>query len=334
MTAIDLSRFPRYTLREGVAPIQHLPRLSQYLGGADIFVKRDDIGGLGGGGNKLRKLEYLVGEALADGADTIITVGGRQSNHARLTAAAAAKAGLACELILARLVPREDADYVNSGNVLLDDLFGARVHDLPAGSDALGYANQRAEALRAQGRRVYVCPLGGSSPTGCLGYAACAVEIDDEASTRGLSFDRILVANGSGGMQAGLIAGEIACGRPAARVAGYSVLAPLEKAREDTLAKARQTLALLDPALGVAAESVDVDGSQFGPGYGQPTAGMVDALRLVATQEGILLDPVYSGKAFAGLVHDVRAGRYRKGQQILFVMSGGVPSLFAYRSIF
>ncbi|MFM0295144.1 MULTISPECIES: D-cysteine desulfhydrase family protein [Paraburkholderia] len=328
---LDLSRFPQASLRDGPSPIQHLPRLSRKLDGPGIYVKRDDLDGLGGGGNKLRKLEFLIGEALASGADTIITVGGRQSNHARLTAAAAARAGLKCELVLSRLVPIEDEDYVNNGNVLLDALLGAVIHDIPGDVSALDFAEERAAKLRSQGSRVYVCPLGGSSPVGCLGYAACAAEIDEQSAKQGISFDRIVVANGSGGMQAGLISGTIAMGKDPASIVGYTVLAPLEKALATTFEKTQKALELLNPDLSVHADAVAIRGEQLGSGYGLPTEAMREALSLAATLEGLLLDPVYSGKAFAGLIHEIRTGVLKPEDKALFVMSGGTPSLFAYR---
>ena len=173
--ALDLGAFPRYALIEGPTPIQHLSRLSKQVGDVDIYVKRDDLTGLGGGGSKLRKLEFLLGEALAQGADTIITVGARQSNHARLTAAAAARAGLACEVVLTRMVPREDDDYVHNGNVLLDALLGARIHDLPGNADAMAFAQNRADELRKAGHKVYLAPLGGSSARFCANAMASAL---------------------------------------------------------------------------------------------------------------------------------------------------------------
>ncbi|OLL28094.1 D-cysteine desulfhydrase [Burkholderia sp. SRS-W-2-2016] len=334
LTTLDLSKFPRHVLLEGPTPIQHLPRLSARLGGADIYVKREDLTGIGGGGNKLRKLEFLIGEALARGADTIITVGARQSNHARLTAAAAARVGLQCELVLTRTVPRSDHDYLENGNVLLDALFDARVHDLPGSANALQFAEQRADELRAQGRNVYVCPLGGSSPVGCLGYADCAAEIAAQAHAQQLSFDRIVVPNGSGGMHAGLVAGFVALGLDATRVAAFTVYGNAAHAHATTLDKANQTAQLIDSALRVQEDAVSIDETQLGPGYGIPTDSMREAVRLLASTEGLLLDPVYSGKAFAGLVENVRTGKYAAGQKILFVMSGGLPGLFAYRSEF
>lgn len=331
---LDFSRFPRRVLLEGPTPIQHLPRLSAGLRGVNVFVKRDDLNGLGGGGNKLRKLEFLIGEALAGGADTIITVGARQSNHARLTAAAAARVGLKCELVLTRAVPRFDADYVDNGNILLDGLFDAHVHDLPGSANALQFAEDRAVELRTQGRNVYVCPLGGSSPVGCLGYADCAVEIIAQSKAMGVSFDRIVVPNGSGGMQAGLVAGLVSSGLEPSLVAGFAVYGPAGQARSITLDKANQTAQLIDPNLRVDSSAISIDESQLGQGYGIPTDAMRAAVRLLASTEGLLIDPVYGGKAFAGLLESVRSGNYRAGHNILFVMTGGLPGLFAYRSEF
>lgn len=331
---LNLSKFPRRVLLDGPTPIQRLARLSAHLGDVNIFVKRDDLNGLGGGGNKLRKLEFLIGEALSIGADTIITVGARQSNHARLTAAAAARAGLKCELVLTRVVPRLDSDYIDNGNVLLDDLFGARVHDLPGAANALQYAEERANELRAQGRNVYVCPLGGSSPTGCLGYADCAAEIMAQSSAAGLSFDRIVVPNGSGGMHAGLIAGLVALDLNPSIIDAFTVYGHAAQARSTTLDKARQTAQLIDPALQVTSDAISIDEGQLGQGYGIPTDSMRAAVRLLASTEGLLIDPVYGGKAFAGLLERVKSGKYLAGQNILFVMTGGIPGLFAYRSAF
>jgi L-cysteate sulfo-lyase len=331
---LNLSKFARRALLEGPTPIQHLPRLSTHLGGVNVFVKRDDLNGLGGGGSKLRKLEFLIGEALAAGADTIITVGARQSNHARLTAAAAARVGLKCELVLTRVVPRFDSDYIDNGNILLDNLFGARVHDLPASANALQFADERAREMRAQGRNVYVCPLGGSSPIGCLGYADCAAEIMGQSRAEGLSFARIVVSNGSGGMQAGLVAGLVALGLNPSLIAGFTVLGNGEQAHSITFDKANQTVRLIDPNLRVDRDAISIDESQLGSGYGIPTDGMRAAVRLMASTEGLLLDPVYGGKAFAGLVESVTSGKYLAGQNVLFVMTGGIPGLFAYRSEF
>jgi D-cysteine desulfhydrase len=327
-----LADFPRFALIYAPTPIQRLERLESVLGlngRTRLWVKRDDLG-LGGGGNKLRKLEYLLGAALAEGCDTFVTTGGIQSNHARLSAAASARAGLACELVLARMVPRDDEEYRRSGNVLLDGIFGARLHILD-GPDAWPFAQERAEALRSEGPRPYLVGAGGSSPVGCLGYAGCAAEIAAQEVEAGLRFDRIVLANGSSGTHAGLAAGFAAMGMDPARVKSFTVLAPLDEARRATLDLARRTLALLDSGAGIEPENIDVAAEQRGIGYGIPTEAMLEAVRLMARTEGLLLDPVYSGKAFAGILAEARSGA--EGD-LLFVMTGGTPGLFAYRSDF
>ena len=333
---IDLSRFPRFRLLDDQpTPITPLDDLNRRLAAAGrhvrVFIKRDDLIPIGGGGNKLRKLEFILGAAIAAGADTILTFGGRQSNHARQTAAAAAKAGLACELILSRVVPRDDTDYVFNGNVLLDAIFGATVHDLPGDADAAAFAAVRMKALVAEGRRPYLAPTGGSSPIGCIGYAGCASEIAVQSAHGDISFAQVVVANGSHGTHAGLAAGFAAMGVDPKLVKSYTVLAPLDVARAGTLAKAAATATLIDAGLVIGSDDIVVDGKHRGDGYGIPTEAMRETLHLVARCEGLLLDPVYSGKAFAGLLHDIHAGAYRDGSSVLFIMTGGTPSLFAYR---
>jgi L-cysteate sulfo-lyase len=330
-------RFNRVKLLEQATPIQRLHRLEHELGnalgGVRLFVKRDDQG-IGGGGNKLRKLEFLLGEALAQGCDTFITTGGIQSNHARLSAAAAAHVGLACELVLVQVVPRTDVEYQRNGNVLLSGIFGAKIHELPGTANALDFAKQRAEVLKSEGRRPYVVGMGGSSPVGCLGYAKCAEEIAEQEHGIEGGFTHIVVPNGSSGTHAGLAAGFAAREMSPARVRSYTVLDPGEKAQKTTLDLACATLALIDPTGSIDSNSIDVAGDQRGEGYGIPTSAMFSAVRTMARTEGLLLDPVYSGKAFAGLLEAVRSGAYKSGDTILFVMTGGSPGLFAYRPAF
>jgi len=286
------------------------------------------------GGNKLRKLEFLFGEALAARADTIITVGAWQSNHARLTAAAAAKAGLHCELVLNHAVARDDDAYAHNGNPLLNELLGALVHDLPGAADTLAYAEARAADLRAEGRKVYLCPLGGSSAVGCLGYARAALEIREQEAALGITFDEVVVPNGSGGTHAGLAAGEMLFDGNPARVRAHAVLRGADATREITSGKIAETLRLLQVNEDLPESSLNLSDRQLGPGYGQPTDAMRAAVITLARAEGLFLDPVYSGKAFAGLLADIEMGYYRRGQNVLFVMTGGVPGLFAYRSAF
>lgn len=330
----DLSSFPRVSLLDRPTTLHRLERLEATLAKDGdppaIWVKRDDIGHIGGGGNKLRKLEFLIGEALAQGCDAFITTGGRQSNHARQSAASAARHGLACELVLGDVVAREDEAYRQNGNVLLDHLFGATLHHLPAGADTLTFAQARAAELSTQGRKAYVVGAGGSSPLGCLGYVSCAGEILAQERAEGLRFRAILLANGSAGTHAGLAAGLAAMGDDPARVRSFTVLAPTAEAHAATLALANATLALLGEGLALPREAILVAGGQRGEGYGIPTPAMLDAVRLLARTEGLLLDPVYSGKAFAGLLAAIRERRYASRDAVLFVMTGGVPGLFAY----
>ncbi|MEG3176603.1 D-cysteine desulfhydrase family protein [Sphingomonas sp. RB3P16] len=334
---VQLEKRPRFSLLEGRTPIQRLTRLEQALGCGGcppIYVKRDDLMGVGGGGNKLRKLEFLIGEALDQGCDTFITTGARQSNHARLSAAAAARAGLSCELVLTDNVTRDDEAYRRNGNVLLDDLFDATVLRRPAGVDSLAVAQERAVHLFAKGHRAYVVVSGGSSPLGCLGYAVCAAEIIAQEQDLGLRFKRIIVPNGSSGTHAGLAAGLRAAGDEPGRIESFTVLAPIEKAQAVTTELAARTLALIDPASEFIAGDIVVTDGQLGEGYGVPTDAMFEAVRLVARSEGLLLDPVYGGKAFAGLIAGIREGRWRNAEPVLFVMTGGLPGLFAYEPAF
>jgi L-cysteate sulfo-lyase len=334
---IQLEKRPRFTLLEGRTPVQRLTRLERTLGCGGcppIYVKRDDLMGVGGGGNKLRKLEFLIGEALDQGCDTFITTGARQSNHARLSAAAAARAGLSCELVLTDTVACDDEAYRRNGNVLLDDLFGATVRRRPANVDALAVAQERAEHLSAKGRRAYVVGSGGSSPLGCLGYAVCAEEIMAQELELRFRFSRIIVPNGSSGTHAGLAAGMKAAGDEPGRIESFTVLAPIEKGRAVTTELAARTLALVDPAIALVGGDIVVTGGQLGEGYGMPTDAMFEAVRLVARSEGLLLDPVYGGKAFAGLIAAIRNGAWRNKEPVLFVMTGGLPGLFAYEPAF
>lgn len=334
---IQLARRPRFALLEGRTPIQRLTRLEQALGCGvcpPIYVKRDDLMGTGGGGNKLRKLEFLIGEALDQHCDTFITTGARQSNHARLSAAATARAGLSCELVLTDTVARDGEAYRCNGNVLLDDLFGATVLRRPGDVDSLTVAQERAVHLSAAGRRAYVVGSGGSSPLGCLGYAVCADEIMAQEKELGFRFGRIIVPNGSSGTHAGLAAGLKAARDEPARIQSFTVLAPIETARAVTAELAARTLALIDPGSAFVGSDIVVAGGQLGEGYGVPTDAMFEAVRLAARSEGLLLDPVYGGKAFAGLIAAIREGAWRDEEPVLFVMTGGLPGLFAYEPAF
>lgn len=324
---MDLTRFPRVSLARLPTPIEPLPRLSAHMGGPRLFVKRDDLTGLGLGGNKLRKLEFLLGEALEQGADTVLTVGALQSNHARQTAAACARLGLDCELVLRRGSHASEA-YLNSGNLLLDRLFGARLHLLQAQESREERMEARAEDLRAAGRRPYCVPVGGSCGLGDLGYVACAEEIIAQSEDMNVRFDAVVVATGSGGTQGGLVAGmRLLEGAP---VIGMAVEGTRAEQEALAAAQAMETLHLLGRDAADLGSSVAVMDDFVGSGYAKPTDSMREALSLAARFEGLVLDPVYTGKAFAGLIALARSGRFNNDQSLLFVHTGGVPGLFGY----
>jgi len=337
-TLPQLDSIPRLTLAPDVTPIMRLEKLEHALARETqpprIYVKRDDLNLFGGGGNKLRKLEFLIGDALHQGCDTFIASGGRQSNFARLAAAAAAYAGLNCELVLTDMVPRNDESYLRNGNVLLDQLFGAQIHHLPVSANARAFTEERIAALSNQGQQVYAVGLGGSSPVGGLGYAACAAELVAQEAALDLHFSHIILPNGSAGTHAGLVAGLTALQADPSRVQSFTVLAPLPKASEATLELAQRVLALIDSDRQPDPMTIRIDASQLGGGYGIPTPAMLEAVQLLARTEGLLLDPVYSGKAFAGLLAMIRAGELTKDATVLFMMTGGTPGLFAYEPAF
>lgn len=327
---MDLSRFPRLALCHLPTPLEHLQRLSAHLGGPEIWVKRDDATGLALGGNKARKLEFLLGDAIAEGADTLITCGAPQSNHCRQTAAAAARAGLACDLVLQDRVAHPDrALYLSSGNILLDRLAGARIHMVGAGADMDAALTRVADEVRAAGGRPYVVPLGGSNPTGVLGYVNAALELERQAESAGFAIDAVVVAAGSGGTQAGLIAG-LGDREPVVGICIGDPAATMHEAVSRLTASVAQLLGTAAPS----AERIDVRDGFVGPSYGQPTPGMIEAVRLCAELEGLILDPVYTGKAMAGLIASIRAGEFGRGRNAVFMHTGGTPSLFVYDAAF
>jgi L-cysteate sulfo-lyase len=332
-----LDDFPRVPLAHLPTPLEPMERLSAELGGPRLFVKRDDCTGLGLGGNKTRKLEFLMAEALAADADSVITAGGVQSNHVRQTAAAAAKLGLAAHLVLIRNVPQDaipaEDGYDRTGNILLDRLLGAEIQILPAGSDRAAAMEARAARLRAAGGRPYIVPLGGSNATGALGYAACARELLVQAEALCGGFDAIVLACSSGGSQAGLIAGLESLGHPA-RVIGVEVDGNRDGVAAAVREVAAATAKLLGLDQGAILARIEVVAGYGAPGYGLPTPQMRRAVELAARREGLLLDPVYSGKAMAGLIGLIAEGRFESGERVVFLHGGGAPALFAYRSVF
>ena len=330
---MNLAQFPRVKLCQAPTPLERLPNFSRLLGGPDIWIKRDDLTGMGLGGNKVRKLEFLAGDALAQGADHLVTQGAVQSNHVRQTAAVAAKLGLRCTAVLEHRIETNDGTYLNNGNVLLDHLLGIDIEYRPGGTDMQAAIEEVGTRLRAEGAKPYLIPGGGSNTVGALGYAYVAFELVSQANEHGLSIDRLVHATGSAGTQAGLVAGLHALNSPV-RVLGIGVRNPKEKQEANVLALARATATHMGVDRPIPDAAVEANCDYVGEGYGKPTPGMVEAVRMLARSEGIFLDPVYSGKGMAGLVDLVRKGAFKPGETVVFLHTGGASGLFGYMDAF
>ncbi|MEM6324091.1 MAG: D-cysteine desulfhydrase [Pseudomonadota bacterium] len=327
----SLAPFPRLTLGHLPTPLEPMDRLSEIFGGPRLWVKRDDCTGLSSGGNKTRKLEFLIADALEQGADTIITQGATQSNHARQTAAAAAKLGLGCHILLEDRTGSTDPDYTLNGNVLLDTLHGASVSGRPGGADMPSEMEALASVLRDDGKRPYIIPGGGSNPIGALGYVNCVLELHQQAASIGLKIDGLVHATGSAGTQAGLVAG-LAAIQSDIHLLGIGVRAPQDKQESMVFDLAVRTAAHLGSGLHIARGDVRANCDYVGAGYGHPTEGMVNALKLLATSEGLLFDPVYSGKGLDGLIDQIRQGYFDGMENVVFLHTGGSAALFAYKN--
>jgi len=312
--------------------VEDMPRLSATLGGPRLWIKRDDCTGLATGGNKTRKLEFLIAAALDEGADMVVTQGAVQSNHVRQTAAAACKFGLDCHALLERRVPDKGSDYEQTGNVLFDQIFNTSIEFRPAGLDMNAEGMAVTERLRAEGRKPYFIPGGGSNEIGALGYVSSAQELLGQIEAQGLDVKWVVLATGSAGTHAGLIAGFHALGSDIP-IMGISVRQPHDVQVENVYKLAVKTAALLtDKPLDRS--KVLVDDGYVGPGYGIPTEGTIAAISSLARHEGILLDPVYSGKGMAGLIGQVESGQITAEGDVVFLHTGGAVSLFAYEDQF
>lgn len=330
---MTLDRFQRIALCHRPTPLEPLNRLTEHLGGPRIFIKRDDCTGLATGGNKTRKLEFLLADAVAQGADTVITTGGLQSNHARQTAAAAAKIGLKCELVLPRIVDRHDLLYELNGNALLDRLLGATIHVVDGRDEAQRMIQQRTADVAAGGGKAYFIPAGGSTPIGALGYVDAMLECLNQAEQAGLAPTHHVVVTGSGATHAGLLVG-LMLNNSEQSICGFSVAHAAEQDRSVVRSLANDTAKLLGLSRAVDSRQITIDDEFLGPGYGEPTQAMLEAVALIARLEGILLDPVYTGKAMAGLIAAVRRGQFAPSDQIVFWHTGGTPALYAYQPVF
>ena len=331
---MNLAQFPRRGYVQVPTPLEALPRFSQALGGkVNMYIKRDDMLPGTAGGNKTRKLDFCMADALRQGADTIITCGAVQSNHCRLTLAWAVKEGLDCHLILEERVKGSYKPEA-SGNNFLFQLLGVKsISVVPGGSDMMGEMQKLADTLRAEGKKPYVIPGGASNKIGALGYVSCAEEVLRQLFETGLRIDHMVVPSGSAGTHAGIIAGMIGnnAGIP---VTGIGVNRKKEVQQAAVLKLAQETLDYIGTGVTMPTETVVAFDDYVGPGYSLPTDGMVEAVRLLARTESILLDPVYSGKAMAGLIDLVRKDYFPEGSNVLFLHTGGSPALFAYLDTF
>jgi L-cysteate sulfo-lyase len=337
---MNLDRFPRVPLCHRPTALEPMDRLTAYLGGGPkLFVKRDDCTGLAMGGNKTRKLEYLMADALQVGATTVVTIGGVQSNHCRQTAAAAAKLGLRCELLLPHVSRFASSTYELGGNVLLDRLLGATLHTVDNMDSVPARVEEVLQAIRHRGEVPYFIPTGGSTALGALGYVDAAFELAAQAKERKLRLDHMLVTTGSSSTHAGLVvgfaaveqSGEFDC-RP--QITGISVYRRQAEAAATVRQRARETADLLGLECADLEDRVTVTDDYLGAGYGEPTEGMVEAVGLAARLEGLLIDPVYTGKTMAGMIDLVRQGAFRSTDNVVFWHTGGTPALFAYRETF
>ena len=325
-----LEKFERIKLGHFPTPIEHLKNRTKHLNGPNIFVKRDDCTGLATGGNKTRKLEFLIPDAIKNKAELVVTVGAIQSNHARQTAAACALTGLKCIIVLEQRLKDPPESYMKSGNVFLDKLFGAEVKICPRNEDISEYSEKIIKEIKSKGTNVYFIPGGGSNPVGALGYVECLNEIIKENNK--FNFSHIIHATGSAGTQAGLLAGRkyFNCNIP---ITGICVRHKKDIQVDKVYEEAKKTCEKLHCNT-LDRSDVIVYDEYIGTGYGEPTEGMIEATKLLAKKEAILLDPVYSGKAFAGLIGLIKSKKFTKKDNILFIHTGGAVSLSAYEWAF
>ena len=328
MLTAALARFPRLQLIPQATALHHLPRLSLHLG-RDIWLKRDDLTPLALGGNKARKLEYLAADAQAKGADVLVTAGAIQSNHVRQTAAVAAQLGLGCLALLENPIDSQSDDYLGNGNRLLLDLFGAEVENVANLDNADQLLEAACQRLSAAGRRPYLVPIGGSNALGALGYVRGGLELAEQIAASGQDFAAVVLASGSAGTHAGL-ALALETARPGTRVIGVTVSRSeaAQKPKVEGLLQRTAELLEVEVPRGLNLELWD---AYFALRYGEANAAGLEAISLLARLEAILLDPVYTGKAFAGLLDGLKRGAFPGNGPLLFLHTGGSPALFAYK---
>ena len=330
---MNIARFPRLRYGHLPTPIEPLKNLTSHLNGPNIWVKRDDCTGMSTGGNKTRKLEFLMAEAQAQKADIVLTIGATQSNHARQTVAFAARMGIKSHILLEDRTGINDINYKHNGNVFLDQLHGTTIEEHPADTDMDAAMEIAANRLRSEGFNPYTIPGGGSNPIGALGYVNAATEIVSQANNLGVPFAHIVHATGSTGTQAGMVTG-LKGTNSKIPLLGISVRSAKTIQEENVFRLAVSTAELLDcPGL-VNRSDIVVDSNYIGEGYGIPTDATIEAIEILAQMEGLLLDPVYSAKAMAGLIDLVQKGVFNRNENVLFLHTGGTAGLFGYTSFF
>src|SRR5262245_38756541 len=327
-----LAVFPRLGLANLPTPLEPMKRLTTHLGGPRLWVKREDATGLGFGGNKLRKLDYVLHDAVAPKADVLVSGGVVQSNSQRQVAAAAAKLGMECYLAVYhdRLAPPPTPEYRTSGNALLNRLFGAHLHDVPWTGNRNAAIEELGSQLREEGRRPYLVPYGVSNPLGAIAYASTIVEIAEQSRALGVRPAAIVHCTGSAGTQAGLVVGA-SVAMPQTRIVGIDIDVEPERVRSDVIAYARAAADLIGTRFDES--DVEVVAGHAGPAYGVPHSATIEAIKLAGALEALPLDPVYSGKGLAGLIALVRAGRWLPDADVIFIHTGGAPALFAYQGV-
>ena len=329
---MDISRFPRRQYTQGFSPIEFLPNFTRALGGPKVWIKRDDMLGLAPGGNKTRKLEFLMGDALAKGADTLITCGAPQSNHCRITLSAAVKEGLKCQFVIEERIPNSyDPDA--SGNNFMFRLLGVdAITVVPAGTNMAEAMEKMAAEARSQGRKPYIIPGGGSNAIGGLGYVACAQELQQQLFEMGQPMDYVVVGSGSSGTHGGLVAGFLG-NNIRIPLVGIGVSRDPGDQNPLVLKEAQSIMDLLQTGISVPPEAVVSYGDWWRPKYSLPNPAMIEAVQMLARTEAILLDPVYTGKIMAGLIGLSRKGFFKADDNVLFLHTGGATALHAYESV-
>ena len=332
MKTINLKKYPKIKLIDRPTSIQYLKNISQHLG-VDIYIKRDDLLPLGFGGNKLRKLEYLLGEAKKKNATHIFTIGALQSNHARMTAIAAKMHNFEVELFLKNSVPLSERAYFQNGNKVLNNIIDVTIHEVSDNNSAYQAIEKRTAELEGAGKQPYLIPIGGSNSLGTLGYVDCYFEIVKQAIEIGVNFNLIATASGSGGTHAGLIVGNT-LSQTKIPVKAYNVEPDQGQLAKHSLKIANEALILCGQQDDLFLDDIKVSNEYSGNTYGIPEDFHIDTIKYLAKHEGIFLDPVYTAKAFTGIIMDIQNNIIKKGEKVLYIHTGGMPGLFAYPQYF